>query len=151
MIKIRDILKDIKHMKLEDDIAEHGGISFNGETVADILVEFLDGEKLEGKTLNDLNSYLNQIGVKEIVNINGNYKMVGFVGRQVKELNKYERDYLESIISGYYNGGQKLQDGINKITIDFANGLSVIGNIIDSKDERVLKLEEDGLIYNPKI
>lgn len=151
MTKLKDILKDIKELELEDDGTEYGGASFSYEKVKDILPEFLGEEKLGDRTLNDFNSYLNQIGIKEIVRVGDKYRMIDFVGKKVRELNKFEKEYLESIASGYYNGESKLQDGTNEVTIDFHNGLSVAGRIINEDYELVWELEEDGLIYNPKI
>lgn len=71
-------------------------------------------------------------------------------GKKVRELSKEERKYLESTISGDYRGlDDKLKMGKNEVTIDFENGLSVAGWIVNTEHEMYYELNEDAVIYDP--
>lgn len=70
-------------------------------------------------------------------------------GKKVKDLSKDEREYLENTISGDYRGlDDKLVIGKNEVVIDFENGLSVLGWIINTEEEMYCELNEDAEIYN---
>ena len=75
--------------------------------------------------------------------------MKNLEGKKVKDLTVEEREYLEARISGYYSGGNRLIIGKNEVVVDFENGLSVDGWIINTEDEMVYELDEDAEIYHP--
>ena len=69
--------------------------------------------------------------------------------KKVKDLTMEEREYLETTISGEYIGpNDKLVIGVNEATIDFENGLSVAGWIIDTGNEKYYRLNEEAVIYD---
>ena len=71
-------------------------------------------------------------------------------GKKVKDLSKDEREYLENTISGDYRGlDDKLVIGRNEVVIDFENGLSVLGWVINTEEEMYYELDEDAEIYHP--
>ena len=72
------------------------------------------------------------------------------IGKKVKDLTAEQREYLENNISGDYRGiDNKLKKGINEITIDFANGLSVAGYLHNDEEETYYELDEEATIYDP--
>ena len=72
------------------------------------------------------------------------------IGKKVKDLTLEQREYLENNISGDYRGlDNKLKKGINEITIDFANGLSVAGYLHNDEEETYYELNEEATIYDP--
>ena len=82
--------------------------------------------------------------------LNSNIIMMHLEGKKVKDLTVEEREYLETRISGYYRGpNDKLEIGRNEVTIDFENGLSVNGWIVNTKEEIYYELNEEAEIYNP--
>ena len=82
--------------------------------------------------------------------LKGENKMDNLEGKKVKDLSKEEREYLESIISGDYRGLEnKLKIGRNEATIDFQNGLSVSGWIINTEEEWYYEMDEEATIYDP--
>lgn len=92
--------------------------------------------------------------IKEIIENANDEDIEGLMlyleGKKVKDLSKEEREYLEATISGDYRGSNgKLEIGRNEVTIDFENGLSVLGWIVNTEDEMVYELNEDAVIYNP--
>ena len=71
-------------------------------------------------------------------------------GKKVKGLTMKERECLENTISGGYRGSNdKLIIGKNEITIDFENGLSAGGWIVNTEEEMYYGLDEDAEIYHP--
>ena len=75
--------------------------------------------------------------------------MKNLEGKKVKDLTVEEKVYLETTISGEYIGPKdKLVIGVNEATIDFENGLSVAGWIINTDDEKYYKLNEEAVIYD---
>lgn len=75
--------------------------------------------------------------------------MKNLEGKKVKDLTVEEKIYLETTVSGEYIGpNDKLVIGVNEATIDFENGLSVAGWIINTGDEKYYKLNEEATIYN---
>ena len=81
--------------------------------------------------------------------LNSNIIMMRLEGKKVKDLTVEEREYLETRISGYYTGGNRLIVGKNEAVIDFENGLSVNGWIVNTKEEIYYELNEEAEIYNP--
>lgn len=76
--------------------------------------------------------------------------MKNLEGRKVKDLTVEEKIYLETTVSGEYIGpNDKLVIGVNEATIDFENGLSVAGWIINTGDEKYYYLNDEATIYNP--
>ena len=75
--------------------------------------------------------------------------MKNLEGKKVKELTLEEKVYLETSISGEYIGpNDKLVIGVNEATLDFENGLSVAGWIINTGDEKYYYLNEEATIYD---
>lgn len=76
--------------------------------------------------------------------------MKNLEGKKVKDLTEEEKIYLETRISGEYIGpNDKLVIGVNEATLDFENGLSVAGRIINTGNEKYYKLNEEAVIYDP--
>ena len=76
--------------------------------------------------------------------------MKNLEGKKVKDLTEEEKIYLETTISGEYIGpNDKLVIGVNEATIDFENGLSVAGWIINTDNEIYYYLNEEATIYDP--
>lgn len=75
--------------------------------------------------------------------------MKNLEGKKVKDLKFEEKVYLENSISGEYIGpNDKLVIGVNEATIDFENGLSVAGWIINTGNEKYYRLNEEAVIYD---
>lgn len=75
--------------------------------------------------------------------------MKNLEGKKVKDLTEEERIYLETTISGEYIGpNDKLVIGVNEATLDFENGLSVAGWIINTGDEKYYYLNNEATIYD---
>lgn len=76
--------------------------------------------------------------------------MKNLEGKKVKDLTAEEKIYLETTVSGEYIGpNDKLVIGVNEATIDFENGLSVAGWVINTGDEKYYYLNDEATIYNP--
>lgn len=76
--------------------------------------------------------------------------MKNLEGKKVKDLTVEEKIYLETTVSGEYIGpNDKLVIGVNEATIDFENGLSVAGWVINTGDEKYYYLNDEATIYNP--
>lgn len=76
--------------------------------------------------------------------------MLYLEGKKVKDLSKKEREYLETSISGYYlREYGELVIGKNEVVVDFDNGLSVAGWIVNTEEEMYCELNEDAEIYYP--
>lgn len=69
--------------------------------------------------------------------------------KKVKDLTVEKREYLETRISGYYIGDDKLVIGKNEVVVDFENGLSVAGWIVNTEEEMYYELDEEAEIYYP--
>lgn len=63
---VKDILKDIKDIILEDDETSYGGIEFQGETLSHFLSCILWDRKLGNMTLDELNDSLAECGIKKL-------------------------------------------------------------------------------------
>lgn len=91
--------------------------------------------------------------IKEIIENANDEDIEGLMlyleGKKVKDLSKEEREYLENTISGDYIGDDKLVIGKNEVVIDFENGLSVNGWIINTEEEMYYELDEEAKIYYP--
>ena len=91
--------------------------------------------------------------IKEIIeNANGEDiegLMLYLEGKKVKDLTVEEREYLETRISGGYMGDYNLVIGKNEVVVDFDNGLSVNGWIINTEEEMYYELDEEAEIYYP--
>ena len=91
--------------------------------------------------------------IKEIIeNANGEDiegLMLYLEGKKVKDLTVEEREYLETRISGDYMGDYNLVIGKNEVVVDFDNGLSVNGWIINTEEEMYYELDEEAEIYYP--
>ena len=75
--------------------------------------------------------------------------MKNLEGKKVKDLTEEERIYLETTISGEYIGPKdKLVIGVNEATLDFENGLSVAGWIINTSNEKYYYLNDEATIYD---
>lgn len=75
--------------------------------------------------------------------------MKNLEGKKVKDLTEEERIYLETTISGEYIGpNDKLVIGVNEATLDFENGLSVAGWIINTDNEKYYYLNDEATIYD---
>lgn len=57
------LIKDVLNVVLQDDNAEYGGTSFNGETVADFIGEI---GLTQEQSVKELNKALKECGIKEI-------------------------------------------------------------------------------------
>ena len=54
------------HTKLEDDETEQGGISFQGETLIDFLMETCTDIRIQKISLEEVNELLGRNGIKEL-------------------------------------------------------------------------------------
>ena len=63
---VKDILKDIKDVILEDDNNSYGGVEFQGETLSHFLSCILCDRKLGDMTLDELNESLEECGIKKL-------------------------------------------------------------------------------------
>ena len=75
--------------------------------------------------------------------------MMHLEGKKVKDLTVEEREYLETRISGGYMGDYNLVIGKNEVVVDFDNGLSVNGWIVNTEEEMYYELDEEAEIYYP--
>ena len=55
------------HTELEDDNTEKGGISFQGETLIDFLMETCTNMRIQMISLENVNRMLKRNGIKELV------------------------------------------------------------------------------------
>lgn len=90
--------------------------------------------------------------IKEIIENANDEDIEGlmlYLEKKVKDLTVEEREYLETRISGYYIGDDKLVIGKNEVVVDFENGLSVAGWIVNTEEEMYYELDEEAEIYYP--
>ena len=105
-------------------------------------------ENLAKKENRSMSNFIENIIIEKLEEKDMTREMI--IGKKVKDLTAEQREYLENNISGDYRGiDNKLKKGINEITIDFANGLSVAGYLHNDEEETYYELDEEATIYDP--
>ena len=68
--------------------------------------------------------------------------MIKFIGKKWKQLTNDEQDMLLSNATPF-------ECLVGECIIDLTDDLSVIGEVIDTEEERYIQIDDDAIIYNP--
>ena len=69
--------------------------------------------------------------------------MEKYIGKKWKQLTKEEQDILLSKASPF-------ECSVGECIIDLTDDLSVIGEVIDTEEERYIEIDDNAIIYNPE-
>lgn len=69
--------------------------------------------------------------------------MKKYIGKKWKQLTEEEQYVLLSKANPY-------ECSVGECIIDLTEDLSVIGEVIDTEEEKYIKIDDDAIIYNPK-
>ena len=69
--------------------------------------------------------------------------MKKYIGKKWKQLTKQEQDILLSNATPF-------ECSVGECIIDLTEDLSVIGEVIDTEEERYIEIDGEAIIYNPE-